>query len=107
MSDDIKRAVAAENKNGRKSVGAAGPSVSFPKGQGKSVRKGNAAADPLAIGAGTAVARPHTETMGAAYRVMQTFPKQTPESQSVMANARIIPATHRVGKGFWSQAAGL
>ena len=104
---DISKAVAAENHNGRMSMGPAGPSVSAPKGQGTSVPKKGTTSDPLALGAGTAGGRSHTETLGAAYRIKQTFPARSPESQPTMANARIIPPSHSREKGFYSHAAGL
>jgi hypothetical protein len=111
MADDISKAVASESKNGRKATGASGPGIGSygPSKGGTAVPKANQSKGGGAdIGSGTATHRAQTsERLGAAYKVKQVFPPQTPESQPTQANGKIIPPTHRAGKGFWSQATGL
>ena len=58
------------------------------------------------VGAGTAGGRKGVR-LGAQYRITAKMPEIMEIAVPTMANARIIPATHSGGKGFWSQAAGL
>lgn len=110
MSDSIGKAVASENNNGRQSMGSIAPmGPPYGPGTGTPVPKtGNAKGGSADIGAGTKANRKGIlNPAGAAYKVKQTFPAQSPQAQATQANGRIIPASHRSGKGFWSQASGL
>jgi len=106
---DIDKAVASENRNGRKSTGSGGPArAPYVSTNGTAVpRKGEIKGGSPDIGAGTKVNRPHTsEHLGAGYKIKMNWPAQAPEAAETQANGRIIPPSHRSGKGFWSQASG-
>jgi hypothetical protein len=110
MSNDIGKAVASESNNGRQAMGSIAPmGAPYGPGSGTAVPKvGNAKGGSLDPSAGTKQNRKGVlNAAGAAYKIKQTFPAQTPQAQATQANGRIIPASHRAGKGFWSQAAGL
>lgn len=90
-------AAAAENQQGRQSMGKEG--IKFTAAQpksGKAVKRGNTAAgDPAGIKANrkNVPAGARGETHGAAYSVGSKYMKQTdPAAGATQANGRIIPA---------------
>ena len=107
---DIDAAVAAENTQGRQSVGREGSKFTSPSASPKSgtleARKNTAAGDPTAPG--TKVNRVNApyagEKKGAAYSIKATYMKQTaPEAGLTQANGRIVSPAVTRQKDSWSQ----
>ena len=107
---DLDAAVAAENTQGRKSVGREATKFSSPSASPKAgtlVPKGNTAAgDPY--GAGTKVNRvnePYAgERKGASYSIKATYMKQTdPAAGLTQANGRIVSPAVTRQRDSWAQ----
>lgn len=104
---DVDAAVAAENTQGRSSMGKAGVAFSSPSAKpskGKLVgRKNTQAGDPAASGKGVRANRPisNAERNGATHTVITNIVKPNdPAAGTTLANSRVIPpVTHR---GFQS-----
>lgn len=104
---DLDAAVAAENTQGRSSMGREGVKFTSPSAAPKSgtlVGKNNkAAGDPAMQGQGTRANVPYSgERKGAAYSIKASYAPQTaPEAGLTQANGRVIsPAIVRSEQGF-------
>ena len=102
-------AVAAENTQGRSSMGREGLSFTSPSATPKSgtlePKKNTAAGDPAIQGQGIRANVPYAgERKGAAYSIKASYMKQTaPEAGLTQANGRIVsPAVVR-SKDSWSE----
>jgi hypothetical protein len=101
---DLDVAVAAENTQGRSSMGRGGTAFSSPSASpvaGKSMPRNNKqAADPAVEGQKARVNRPITagERNGAAHTIITNIVKQNdPAAGTTLANSPIIPAVTKRG----------
>jgi hypothetical protein len=111
---DLDTAVAAENTQGRSSMGRSATSFTSPSSSpasGKLMPRGNTqAGDPAVQNQGTRVNRPisASERNGAAHTVIASIVKQNePSAGATQANGRIIPAsTKRSQAGSFGEGMG-
>ena len=108
MADDIAKAVAAGNTQGRRVVGPRLPDFRNASGQperGFLRAKGDAAGGQLAAPAPTTKGRASAPDLdGASHTIKAIKPPAVVEAAPTQANGKIIPPSHRSGKNFWSQA---
>jgi hypothetical protein len=101
---DMDVAVAAENTQGRQSMGRGGTSFSAPSAKpasGKAMPRGNkAAGDPAMSGKGDRANVPMSaaERNGASHTIVTNIVKQnSPEAGATLMNAKVLPAATKRG----------